>query len=90
MQNYPGCDSEEFKVHYLFGGTNCVVSLSKAIYSRFSTGSSQEDSNDPIRLKKNLNWDVKHKANLKNICVSPYPTLFYHYGSGGRKLIFLN
>ena len=30
----------------------------------------------------------KGKANLKNIFVSPYPTLFIRYGSVGRKIIF--
>ena len=30
-----------------------------------------------------------NEANLKNIFVSPYRTLFYRYGSAGRKLIFL-
>ena len=29
------------------------------------------------------------KANLKNIFVSPYPTLFYRYGSVSRKIIIL-
>ena len=30
------------------------------------------------------------EANLKNIFVSPYPTLFYQYGLVGRKIIFFN
>ena len=28
------------------------------------------------------------KANLRNIFVSPYPTLFLRYGSVGRKIIY--
>ena len=32
----------------------------------------------------------EHEANLKNIFVSPYPTLFLRYGSVGRKIIFYN
>ena len=34
--------------------------------------------------------DVETKANLKNIFVSPYTTLFLRYGSVGRKIIFFN
>ena len=30
-----------------------------------------------------------HKANIKNIFVSPYPILFLKYGSVGRKFFFL-
>ena len=33
--------------------------------------------------------EVLPEANLKNICVSPYLTLFNRYGSVGRKIIFL-
>ena len=33
---------------------------------------------------------VDPKANLKNIFVTPYPTLFLWYGSVGRKIIFFN
>ena len=33
---------------------------------------------------------VLTKANLKNIFVSPYPTLFYWYGLVGRKFFFFN
>ena len=33
---------------------------------------------------------VSLEANLKDIFVSPYPTLFYRYGSVSGKLIFLN
>ena len=29
-----------------------------------------------------------HKANIKNIFVSPYPILFLKYGSVGRKIFF--
>ena len=45
-------------------------------------------------IYSNFNWFESDenslsgsKANLKNIFVSPYPTLFYRYGSVGR--IFL-
>ena len=36
-------------------------------------------------VKMSDNLDKCNKANLKNIFVSPYPTLFYRYGSVGRK-----
>ena len=51
----------------------------------------QESMNLGNLMQSNLSWELtKPEANLKNIFASPYPTLFYPYGSVGRKLIFFN
>ena len=45
--------------------------------------------NNKIQEKKTKDEsETAGRANLKNIFVSPYLTLFYWYGSVGRKLIF--
>ena len=35
-----------------------------------------------------IEWNLNQKANLKNIFVSPYPTLFYPYGLVCRNFFF--
>ena len=43
------------------------------------------------RQNNNKNLSCLIKANIKNILVSPYPTLiFLRYGSAGRKNIFFS
>ena len=37
-----------------------------------------------LLIRTNSYGSVNYKANLKNIFVSPYPTLFLRYGSVGR------
>ena len=47
--------------------------------------------NNKIQEKKTKDeTETAGRANLKNIFVSPLPTLFYWYGSVSRKLIFFN
>ena len=40
-----------------------------------------------VKVRNFYHWTIQ--ANLKNIFVSPYPTLLYWYWSVSRKLIFL-
>ena len=46
-------------------------------------------THDPEDWNNNESAGGLFRANLKNIFVSPYATLFYQYGSVGRKIIFL-
>ena len=45
---------------------------------------------DVYTYRLNITFDLRYKPSLKNIFVSPYPTLFHRYGSVGRKIIFFN
>ena len=64
---------------YTLNNKRSVLCLSNDAFSKSSLYS----------MPSPLFTEIDYKANLKNTLVSPYPTLFYRYGSVGRKIIFL-